>query len=223
MPAGVSSLSPAGSISVQPHLSHTPKIAGKLVSTKPVQGTPMRYLIALVCTALLNSTSFANSTPEATLDKYLSVLTGQNLSGVATLMDSSSMKSLKKSMDESIQYQANFGEYGLQRRVFGEKVSMSKVAETTAEFYLNALASEILKAARSQHLKVTDREIIGKIQETDDMVHIVVRLKMSQDDHQGTDILVYTLVRETDEWKLKFPATIKQMLTVIESTARQLR
>ena len=183
----------------------------------------MRYLIALVCTALLNSTAFANSTPEATLDKYLSVLTGQDLKGIATLMDSTSMKSLKKSMDESIQYQANFGEYGLQRRVFGKKVPMSQVAKTSAEFYLNALAGEILKAARSQHLTVTDREIVGKIQENDDMVHIVARLKMSQGDHQGAEILVYTLVKENDDWKLKFPATIKQMLTVIESSARQRR
>lgn len=184
----------------------------------------MRYLIALVCTALLNSASFAaSSTPEATLEKYLAVLTGQDLQGVATLMDSSSMKSLKKSMDESIQYQANFGEYGLQRRIFGKKVSMSQVAKTPAEFYLDTLAGEILKAARSQHLTVTDREIIGKIQENEDLVHIVARLKMVQDDHEGTDILVYTLVRENGGWKLKFPATIKQMLTVIESTARQRR
>lgn len=102
---------------------------------------------------------------------------------------------------------------------------MSQVAKTPAEFYLNALANEILKAARSQHLKVTDREIIGKIQENDDMVHIVVRLKMSQGDHLATDILVYTLVKEKDEWKLRFPDTIKQMVMVmvIESTARQRR
>jgi hypothetical protein len=183
----------------------------------------MRYLITLVCIALLNSTAFADSTPEETLEKYMSVLTGQDLTGIATLMESSSMISLKKSMDESIQYQANFGEYGLQRRIFGKKVSMSQVAKTPAEFYLTALASEILKAARSQHLTVTDREIIGKIQENDEMVHIVARLKMSQNDQQGTEILVYTLVKENDEWKLKFPATIKQMLTVIESTARQRR
>jgi hypothetical protein len=183
----------------------------------------MHYLIALVCTVLLNSTAAASSTPEGTLEKYLSVLTGQELKGIATLMDSGSMNSLKKTIDESIQYQANFGEYGLQRRVFGQKVSMSRVAKTPAEFYLNALANEILKAARSQHLKVTDREIIGKIQENDDMVHIVVRLKMSQGDHLGTDILVYTLVKEKDEWKLKFPTTIKQMVMVIESTARQRR
>ena len=46
---------------------------------------------------------------------------------------------------------------------------------------------------------------------------------MSQGEHQGTEILVGTLVEENGEWKLKFPTTIKQMLTVIESTTRQRR
>ena len=39
---------------------------------------------------------------------------------------------------------------------------------------------------------------------------------MAQDESRGSDILVYTLVRENDQWKLKFPPTIKQMLLVIE-------
>ena len=92
----------------------------------------MRYLIVLVCTAPLNSTAFATSTPEAALDNYLAVLTGQEITSIGTLMDSSSMNSLKKSMDESIQYQANFGEYCLQRRIFGKKVTMSQVTNTPA-------------------------------------------------------------------------------------------
>jgi len=100
---------------------------------------------------------------------------------------------------------------------------MSDVAAASAGFYLKALASEILQAARLQHLKVTDREIIGKIQETENLVHIVVRLNMAQNESRGSDILVYTLVRENDQWKLQFPPTIKQMLLVIESTARQRR
>jgi len=81
----------------------------------------MRSLIVLVCTALLNSTAFATSTPKAALDKYLAVLTGQEIASIATLMDSSSMNSVKKSMDESIHYQAKFGEYGLQRRILKRK------------------------------------------------------------------------------------------------------
>jgi hypothetical protein len=183
----------------------------------------MHYLIALVCTVILNSTAITSSTPEENLGKYLSLLTGQEAEGIATLMDTANMNRLKKTIDESIQYQANFGGYGLQRRVFGQKVAISRLAKTPAEFYLNTLASGILKAARSQHLKVTDREIIGKIQENDDMVHIVARLKMSQGDQTGTDILVCTLVKEGGERKLKFPATIKQMVMVIESTVRQRR
>ena len=183
----------------------------------------MHYLITFVCIVLMNSGAAASSTPEGTLDKYLAVLTNQELVGIDSLMDTESMQNLKKSIDESIQYQANFGEYALQRRVFGRKVSMSEVANTPAEFYLNALASEILKAARSQHLKFTDKEIIGKIQENEDMVHIVVRLKMSQGGHVGSDIVLYTLVKEGQAWRLKFPGTIKQMLMVIESTARKPR
>jgi hypothetical protein len=34
---------------------------------------------------------------------------------------------------------------------------------------------------------------------------------------------VYTLAKENGEWKLKFPTTIKQMVMMIESTARQRR
>jgi hypothetical protein len=48
----------------------------------------MHYLIALVCAVLLNSTAVASSSPEGTLEKYLSVLTGQELEVIATLMDS---------------------------------------------------------------------------------------------------------------------------------------
>jgi len=182
----------------------------------------MRYLIALVCAGLLSSAAIAQ-TAEDTLEKYLHVLTGEDLSGIATLMDSSSMENLKKSIDKSIQHQASFNDFTLQRRIFGEEVPMSDVARASAEFYLDALAGEILQAARSQHLKVTDREIIGKIQETENLVHIVVGLNMAQDESRGSDILVYTLVRENDQWKLKFPPTIKQMLLVIESTARHQR
>ena len=57
------------------------------------------------------------------------------------------------------------------------------------------------------------------------MVNIVARLEMSQDDQIGTDILVYTLVNKKGDWKLTFPAKIKQMVVVmaIETMARQSR
>ena len=75
----------------------------------------MRYLIALVCAGLLSSAAIAQ-TAEDTLEKYLQVLTGEDLSGIATLMDSSNMHNLKKSIDKSIQHQASFNDFTLQRR-----------------------------------------------------------------------------------------------------------
>ncbi|MBO6556514.1 MAG: hypothetical protein JJ957_08445 [Pseudomonadales bacterium] len=167
-------------------------------------------------------TGFASDTPEATLEQYFGVLTGQDFSGISQLMDTESMMNLKTIMDDAIGYQANHGVYRLQRRIFGRKVSMSDVSAATADFYLESLAGEILEAARAQHLVVDDRVILGHIDETEDLVHIVARLNMHQDDTRGSDVLVYTLIREEDGWKLKFPATIKQMLTVIETSARRI-
>ncbi len=182
----------------------------------------MRTLTGLILLLFLQS-GLASDTPEATLNKYFDILTGQNFSGIAELMDTESMMNLKATMDDAIGYQANHGIYRLQRRIFGSKVSMTDVDATTADFYLESLAGEILEAARAQHLIVDDRQVLGRIDENEDTVHIVARLIMHQDETEGSDVLVYTLVREQDGWKLKFPATIKQMLTVIASSARRLR
>ncbi len=183
----------------------------------------MRCLFALFLTCAMATNTLAANTPEATLDKYFDILQGQDFTGIASLMDSTSMANLKTLMDDAMSYQANHGVYRLQRRIFGTKVSMARVKSTPAEFYLNSLASEILNAARTQRLVVDHRAVLGRVDEGENMVHIVARLTMTQDNKEGTDVLVYTLIRENDDWRLKFPITIKQMLTVIETTARQIR
>ena len=182
----------------------------------------MRLLIAAAA-LIMSSQIHAQSTPEETLEKYFSILTGRDFTGIETLMDSKSMASLKETMDSAIRYQANHGVYRLQRRIFGKKVSMAEVDAASASFYLQSLAGEILEAARAQHLVVEEREILGKVAESDTMVHIVARLNMEQDGTHGSQVLVYTAVKEGDLWKLEFPATIRQMLTVIEGSARQIR
>lgn len=182
----------------------------------------MRYLLALTLT-LCVSGAFAEKTPEATLERYFTILTSQDFSGIADLMATDSMMNLKKTMDDAITFQANHGVYRLQRRIFGKKVSLAEVKAATPEFYLDQLAGQILQSARTQHLVVDSRKILGRIDETEEMTHIVARLQMHQNEYQGSDILVYSLVNEDGEWKLRFPATIKQMVTMIESTARQVR
>lgn len=180
-----------------------------------------KLLCALIF--LVSLPVLADNHPEATLQKYLDVLTGDAISGTGSLMDSTSMSQLKATMDEAITRQAEQGNYRLQHRIFGKRVDMQHIADTTADFYLNALGTEIRRAAESQGLTVTGHEIIGKVQETESRVHIIVRLFMLQGEREGKDILVYSLVREDSGWKMNFPATFKQMLAVIESSARQTR
>ena len=108
----------------------------------------MRTLTGLILIAMLQ-TGFAAETPEATLEKYFDILTGQDFSGIAELMDTESMMNLKSTMDDAIGYQANHGVYRLQRRIFGRKVSMADVDRATADFYLETPRREILDAGIS--------------------------------------------------------------------------
>ena len=95
-----------------------------------------------------------------------------------------------------------------------------KVARATGS---TELATSILDAANSQNFRIDSRKVLGRIQEGQKIAHIVARLSMQQNSESTSDVFVYTLVKEGDNWKLTFPPTIRQVLTVIEAQAKQLR
>ena len=182
----------------------------------------MLRLIILLALITTTSITWANE-PEEVLDRYFKILTSGNTDKIDTIMDADSMASLKTMMDNAIRYQANHGNYELQRRVFGKKVSLNQVEKTSAAFYLNQLANSILDAASSQNFRVESRKVLGRIQEGDKICHIVARLSLQQNSESTSDIFVYTLVKEGGSWKLTFPPTIRQVLTVIDAQAKLLR
>lgn len=182
----------------------------------------MLRLITFVGLITISMVSSASTPPERTLFQYFDMLTTQNYDGIADLMDPESMEQLKFSMDNAMKFQAQYDVYRLQERIFGERKSKEEIAATPPAVYLEALAAEILRAAQATHLVVADRKVIGKVAETDKVIHIVARLTFKQDSARASDVLVYTLVKRPGGWKLRFPQTIKQMLTVVEGTARQI-
>lgn len=176
-------------------------------------------LLALVLLVLPMGATAAE--PVETLDKYFLILTERNYENIGALMDSKSMASLKLLLDRAITTQAERGSTDLMVRIFGERVSAEQVASTPPEVYLERLAREVLKAADVQRFYVDNRRLLGRVDESEVMTHYVVRLYMHQSDRSNSDVMVYTLVKEGDEWKLQFPPTIKQMLALIEAgTAR---
>ena len=159
--------------------------------------------------------------PVETLEKYFLILTERNYENIGALMATESMASLKLLLDGAISTQAERGSTDLMVRIFGERVSLQEVARTPPDVYLERLAREVLKAADMQRFYVDNRKLLGRVDESDAMAHYVVRLYMHQDDRTNSDVMVYTLVKEGDGWKLQFPPTIRQMLALIEAgTAR---
>ncbi|MDZ7686411.1 MAG: hypothetical protein U5O39_16610 [Gammaproteobacteria bacterium] len=126
--------------------------------------------------ALQASNPEPGRTPQATLDAYFAILTERDVTNISELMTSGSMSRLKTLMMEAIQSEKARGGDALQTRFFGKTATMEEVRSTPASFFLEHLARDILNAAEMQHFFVDDRDIIGSVRESDDMVHFVVRL-----------------------------------------------
>lgn len=178
-------------------------------------------LALLVLAPAAVSAGQAGRTPEATLDAYFEVLTTRNVEGISDLMTSGSMARLKALMVEALEQEISRGGTSLQRRFYGKGVTLKTVEDTASDVFLNTIATEILNAADMQHFFVDNRKILGSVEESDDMVHLVVRLYLHQETRYNSDILVYTLIEEDGVWKLDFPPTIRQALAVFEAALRR--
>lgn len=176
----------------------------------------MRIILLTILVVLALPVS-ANE-PEETLDAYFDILTTRTYNDIGNLMATDSMENLKSLMDKALIAERQRKGTMLQARIYGEGVTEERISKTTANEYLALLAGEILLAADNSRFFIDNRKVLGKIEEGDDLVHFVSRLYMHQMDEDASDIYVYTLVREGEDWKLTFPPTIRQMLTLIERT-----
>ena len=180
----------------------------------------MRRIIIILCSLSLSLGIYADE-PEDILQQYFQILTSENYENIGSLMDSASMAGLKELMVDAIRQQTRTGRSDLQKRIFGKKVTLKQVRETSADFYLHKLAEQILYAATSQNFIVEGQDMLGRIDENADTVHFLARVKMSQGDKSASTIRVYTIIREEAGWKMNFPDTISQMLQVIEASANR--
>ncbi|MFT7221710.1 MAG: hypothetical protein ACI8Z1_003332, partial [Candidatus Azotimanducaceae bacterium] len=183
-------------------------------------GVKMRSLVLMVL--LTMSGLIQANEPEDVLHQYFEVLTERDFSNLSGLMSERNMADLKELADRAILSQAPRGRFGLQERFFGHKVGAQAIEKTRAKHYLDVIAGEVLNAANATHFMVDSESVLGRVDEGDDMVHFVARLELHQDEKSSSDVMLYTLVRENGLWKLTFPPTFKQILSLLEASYKRM-
>lgn len=175
----------------------------------------MRFATSLLILILLTPIAFAEG-PEDVLDQYFKVLTSRNIENLPNLMAPGDMRRLKELMDGALTQDTRASRQ-LQQRMFGTLVDRQTIAQASPDLYLLKLSGEILEAANMQKFFVDNRSILGRIDEADNMVHFVVRIYMHQQSLENSSLLVYTLIEENGEWRMKFPPILAQSLGFIEA------
>ncbi len=178
-------------------------------------------LIALTGMLFAGPANAARQSPEDVLEAYFTVLTSRKVDNLGELMSEASMNQLRDLMIRAFEFEKSRGRDALEQRFFGKATTMETIASLPPSYFLDRFAREILEAAELQHFFVDNRDIIGSVRESRDVVHFVVRLYLHQDEEAGSDLLLYTLIRENGVWKLTFPPTIRQTLAVFEAGLRR--
>lgn len=158
--------------------------------------------------------------PEEILEAYFDVLEQRDFSKLHLIIEQKSLRDLKMLMDRLLAREIDRGGMSLQRRVFGKQVSKADLEQTTARFYLEVFSGEILNAANKTHFIIEEQAILGRVDENDKLAHFVARLGIHQDQNKSSEVFLYTVVKENGEWKLTFPPTFKQILTLLEASVR---
>jgi hypothetical protein len=178
----------------------------------------MKSLLALILVTI--SWPLLAGDPEDPVEMYLEALEERDLSVLQEVIADRELRKMKAMVDNVILKQAQSGKYNLQQRFFGQRVTADQVRQASPGFYLEVVSDEVLKAANQLNAAIVNRTIVGQIREDTDTVHVVARLEMALEGETVSQVQLYTVEREGDEWKLTFPATFRQILTLLEASGR---
>lgn len=179
----------------------------------------MPKIIILILSLLAGPVSAAN--PVELVETYFQAISRGDFSDVGKIMNPQKMEDMKSLMVRVIEGEQKQGRSQMQRRLFGKEVSITTARATSAVQYLDKLGSDILSAASGQHFSLDSHTILGQVKEGDDQVHLVARVQLSQNESTTMDIVVYSFTRIDGAWFMDFPQTVRQMLGVIEASAKR--
>ncbi len=179
----------------------------------------IRIILAAVLFSLCISVQ-AN-TPEDLLNNYADLVRNEQYDKIATVLSAGALAKIKTVFDEALVHEIDNGKAQLQIRMFNRKVSRSEVQATSADLYLSKLMQKLVTSTQMQGVKFERIEIVGRVDETADQAHLLVRVFMSQHEADFDNLQVFSFTRTDGNWFMEIPVMIKQLLEMIHHSTQR--
>jgi hypothetical protein len=162
----------------------------------------------------------ANS-PEELLTDYATAVQAGNYDNLASLFSTDARGKVKAVFKDVLLHELDSGGYKLQQRIFNRKVTRQEVEATSEALYLSLLMTKLVDSTQQQGVKMDRVEIIGRIDETTDMAHLLVRVFMSQRDTPFNNLQVFSFSRVDGNWGMEIPTLMKQVLEMLHYSTQR--
>ena len=184
-------------------------------------GPNMKIRIILIVFLFSLCAGAYGNTPEDVLSEYSSLIGNEQYDSIANLLSPGALAKIKAVFDEALTHEIDNGKAQLQVRIFNRKVNRQEVAATPADLYLSRLMRKLVTSTQMQGVKFERVEVVGRVDETAEQAHLLVRVFMSQHDADFDNLQVFTFTRTEGNWSMEIPVMIKQLLEIIHHSTQR--
>jgi hypothetical protein len=172
----------------------------------------MRRALLLVFSLLVMP---AYASPDKLLGEYFSALAADDFSGVGKSILPDHLLEVKQMMVELIESESPAAR-SMETHFFGADVDVSIAKGKSGEFYVEQLLSLLSSEAGHMNFSIGNHKIIGEVAESRRQRHILVRLEVNQGEKIRSSITVYSFSKQSGQWYMEYPPTLKAYLDLIE-------
>jgi len=176
----------------------------------------MKYKLFVGCLMIsLSSTTVANS-PEQVFQDYAQMLRSNDFTNIATLFSTQAKEKVKQVYDAVLNHELDTGKQRTQKAIFNRKIKRSEILTTSADLYLSKMIHQLIASTQSQGVEIGNVDIVGKVDESSDRAHLIVRIFMTQNRSEFNYLQVYSFTHMDNQWAMEIPTTTRQVLQMMQ-------
>ena len=189
-------------------------------STLQTAGQDSAMKNALLFAVLLTAYPVSAATPETILRDYFAAISAGDVNQFGDHIVPLQMDQVKGLMIEIIESESPRA-VAMEKQLLGATMTLDEANQAAPRFFLGRIFSSIASGVGAASFSVESYKVLGSVSEDDDALHIVARVKVSQQGKTADDIAVFSFERVDGIWFMELPTIVRNYLGMIETGLRR--
>ena len=163
------------------------------------------------------------ASPERMAKQYYIYIDANQWNKIADMMHESALTDFKAKLLPTLKPINHSGKSGLLKKTFGKNATYEDARKApNKKFFINVVGN-VASLVRNTGIKNTQTSIIGKIPDSDDVAHVLVRESYKLGDIEIANMEVLSFKKSGDSWALLLSGKIRGLVQTLQTSTYQLR